>query len=242
MKRARLARRSSSIEALIALALCLAALGAAKPKAEKADQAGIESDARQLAFQNEVLRKRLDLATGESFYFVLEPETRLLRFMYQGNTLKEYRLLDVEVGTRRGFLGSGDPPSGWAARVWEEGELDPARPSQRVELDTADENYEEERQAILVPPTPAEAYPAPDVWHIRYVGGLTLEVHGLADTTRTRPGFLPGLGRWVSDAFQGLVSPGKDTVRIRVYLPREIAGDFYRGVPPTTRFTVLHAS
>lgn len=234
-----MARRSSSTRALAALALCLLALGAAKPKPDPAE---IEAQAQALASENELLRKRLDLATGENFYYVLAPETRTLRFMYQGNTLKEFRLLDVEVGTRRGFLGSGDPPSDWASRIWEEGELDPPRPLLRIELDTSDEDYEEQRQATLVPPTPAEAYPAPGVWHIRYLEGLTLEVHGVADSTRTRPGFLPGLGRWFSDAFGGLFSRGKDGVRIRVYLPREVADDFYRGVPPSTRFSVLSGS
>jgi hypothetical protein len=160
--------------------------------------------------------------------------------MFRGNLVQEYRLLDVEVGTRRGFFGSGSPPSNWETRIWAEGELDPPRVSPEVELDTSAEDYEEQRQAVLIPPTPEELYPAPAFWRVRYLEGLTLEVHGVADTTHTRPGFAAGLGRWFGDAFRGLGPSGKDVVRIRLYLPIAQAGELYRAVPPATRFTILH--
>lgn len=237
MRRARSAHRSSSIDAAIFFLVALSVTAAGKPK--PAVDPAVEAE--RLARENAVYRKQLDLAAGESFYYLLDPKTKSLRFLYQGNLLREYPLLDVEVGTRRGFFGSGAPPSDWAQRVWEEGELDPPRQGLRVELDTAAEDYEEQRQATLVPPTPEEAYPAPELWRIRYLKGLTLEVHGLADSTRTRPGFLPGIGRWFSDAVHGLGPGGKDEVRIRIYLPRARADELYRSVPPDTRFTVLHA-
>ena len=237
MRRARSALRSSFTDLIVVAALIAPVLGAGKPKAP---EPSLTEQAQRLGTENALLRKQLDLAIGEPFYYVLDPGTRLLRFMFRGNLVQEYRLLDVEVGTRRGFFGSGSPPSNWADRIWAEGELDPPRVSPEVELDTSAEDYEEQRQAVLIPPTPEELYPAPAFWRVRYLEGLTLEVHGVADTTHTRPGFAAGLGRWFGDAFRGLGPSGKDVVRIRLYLPIAQAGELYRAVPPATRFTILH--
>jgi hypothetical protein len=195
-----------------------------------------------LASANAQLRRQLDLATGDTFYYTLDPERRVLRFMYQGNVLFERTLLDVEVGTRRGFLGKGAAPKDWAERVWSSGDLEPPRASSRLELDASSDSYKTQRDENLVPPTPEEAYPAPDTWWIRYAGGMAVEVHGVADTTRTRPGFIKGLGQQFSDSMKAIVSSNHDAVRIRLYLSRPQADMLYRSVPPDTRFTILPVS
>jgi hypothetical protein len=228
---------------MVSLGLVLALLGAARPPTKPASPSGTGAGTTsRLASDNLLLRRQLDLASGDTFYYTLDPVQRRLRFMYQGNLLFEKTLLDVEVGTRRGFLGKGSAPRDWAERVWSEGKLTPQRVSLRPELDVSSESYEKDRDAILVPPTPEEAYPAPSVWWIRYEGGMAIEVHGLADTTRTRPGFFAGLQQNFEDAMHALSSSEHDVVRIRLYLPRAQADMLYRSVPPDTRFTILPLS
>ena len=244
MRRARSARRSSFIDGLISLGLVLALLGATKSGkgANSSDKASPGAGATELASANAQLRRQLDLATGDTFYYTLDPVKRVLRFMYQGNVLYERNLLDVEVGTRRGFLGKGAAPKDWAERVWSSGTLEPERVSNRLELDASSQDYTKQRDEFLVPPTPEEAFPAPEVWRIRYAGGMAVEVHGVADTTRTRPGFLKGLGQQFQDSMKALVSANNDAVRIRLYLSRPQADMLYRSVPPDTRFTILPVS
>ena len=244
MRRARSGRRSSFIDGLVSLGLVLALLGAAKAGKAPAskDKAPGGASSTELASNNARLRRQLDLATGDTFYYTLDPVRRVLRFMYQGNVLFERNLLDVEVGTRRGFFGKGAAPKDWAERVWSSGDLEPPRESTQLELDASSQNYKTQRDEFLVPPTPEEAYPAPDVWRIRYAGGMAVEVHGLADTTRTRPGFFKNLGQQFQDSMKTLVSTNSDAVRIRLYLPRPQSDMLYRSVPPETRFTILPVS
>jgi hypothetical protein len=242
MRRARSARRSSFIDGLISLGLVLALLGATKPGKGASDKASPGASPAELASANAQLRRQLDLATGDTFYYTLDPVKRVLRFMYQGNVLYERNLLDVEVGTRRGFLGKGAAPKDWAERVWSSGTLEPERVSNRLELDASSQDYTKQRDEFLVPPTPEEAFPAPEVWRIRYAGGMAVEVHGVADTTRTRPGFIKGLGQQFQDSMKALVSANNDAVRIRLYLSRPQADMLYRSVPPDTRFTILPVS
>ena len=246
MRRVRSVRRSSFIDgsiSFILVLLLLGALGAKGTASSSSKKAKPETaDTGQLAAQNTRLRKQLDLASGETFYYTLDPTRRLLRFMYQGNLLVERKLLDVEVGTRRGFLGKGSAPSDWAERVWGSGELDPPRHVKRHELDAGSEDFMSQREVIGVPPTPEEAYPAPPVWWIRYSGGLAVEVHGLTDSTKTRPGFWKGMGQRFNDAMKALTASHHDAVRIRIYLSRADADVLYRSVPPDTRFTILPVS
>ena len=226
------------------MGLVLALLGATKsgktpgPK----DKPSTGASSTQLASANAQLRRQLDLATGDTFYYTLDPVRRVLRFMYQGNVVFERNLLDVEVGTRRGFLGKGAAPKDWAERVWSSGALEPPREPNRLELDASSQNYKTQRDEYLVPPTPEEAYPAPDVWRIRYAGGMAVEVYGVTDTTHTRPGFFKNLGQQFSDSMKALVSTNNDAVRIRLYLSRPQADMLYRSVPPETRFTILPVS
>jgi len=244
MRRARSGRRSSFIDGLVSLGLVLALLGAAKSGKAPAtkDKPPAGGSTTQLASANAQLRRQLDLATGDTFYYTLDPVRRVLRFMYQGNLLFERNLLDVEVGTRRGFLGKGAAPKDWAERVWSSGALEPPRESNAPELDASSQNYKTQRDEYLVPPTPEEAFPAPEVWRIRYTGGMAVEVHGVTDTTVTRPGFFKSLGQQFSDSMKALVSTKNDAVRIRLYLPRPESDMLYRSVPPETRFTILPVS
>jgi hypothetical protein len=244
MRRARSGRRSSFIDGLISLGLLLALLGATKSgkTAGSPEKPSSGTKATDLASANGQLRRQVDLATGDTFYYTLDPVKHVLRFMYQGNVLFERNLLDVDVGTRRGFLGKGAAPKDWAERVWSSGALEPPRQSSRLELDASSQNYAKVRDEYLVPPTPEEAFPAPEVWRIRYAGGMAVEVHGVADTTRTRPGFMKSLGQQFQDSMKALVSSNNDAVRIRLYLSRPQSDMLYRSVPPDTRFTILPVS
>jgi len=224
--------------------LVLALLGATK-SGKSASTPGKPSSgtaSSELVSANTQLRRQLDLATGDTFYYTLDPVNRVLRFWYQGNILFERKLLDVQVGTRRGFFGKGAAPKDWAERVWSSGALEPPRMSTRLELDASSTDYAKQRDENLVPPTPEEAFPAPDVWRIRYAGGMAVEVYGLADTTRTHPGFFQDLGQQFQDSMKAIVSANNDAVRIRLYLSRPQADMLYRSVPPDSRFTILPVS
>jgi hypothetical protein len=236
--------RSSFIDGLLSLVLALGLLSAARPGKTNAvpETASGRARSAELASDNARLRRQLDLATGETFYYTLDPVRRVLRFMYQGNVLFERNLLDVEVGTRRGFLGQGAAPRDWAERVWSAGVLEPPRIPLRPELDVSSQNYKAQRDEILVPPTPEEAYPAPGVWWIRYADGMAVEVHAVTDTTRVHPGFFKGLGQQFQDSLRAIFGSDHDAIRIRLYLPRPEADMLYRSVPPETRFTILPLS
>ena len=71
---------------------------------------------------------------------------------------------------------------------------------------------------------------------------MAIEVHGLADTTKTHPHFFAGIHQNLKDAMHALVSSEHDAVRIRLYLSRAQADMLYRSVPPDTRFTILPVS
>ena len=94
---------------------------------------------------------------------------------------------------------------------------------------------------VPIPPTPEEAYPVPARYHIRYEGGLSIEV--LPPGARDEGGFWSRLGRglvlWWRDARAAVSSRPTDAVRLRLVLSEKDADSLYRALPPDTKLLVV---
>ncbi len=205
------------------------------------------SDVERLRKDNALLRQEIDLAGGERFYLVLDPATSSLKLMLKGAVLQDYRLLTIEAGTPRVAFATRSLPEGWRGRIWENGNLVPPRELDRVEIvappPSKDEN-EDNAPPVPIPPTPEEKYPVPTRYHVRFDGGLSLEIRR-AGEHEEQLGFWAGvkksLEHWWADAKAVLSrsSPEADDVRLRITLATKDADSFYRALPPNTRLFVL---
>jgi hypothetical protein len=220
---------------LVAAASLLAAEAAESPRQE----------AERLSRENEILERRVDLARSESFYLVLDPTAMSLKLMLHGAVLQAYKVQGLEVGEPRIAFVSRGLPDDWEGRIWTGGRLDPLREQERVELvappPSADES-EDNAPAPPVPPTPEEAYPVPVRYHVRYQGGLALEVSPGVVSGETK-GFWAGLSEswsaWWADAKAVARREPKDTVRLRMVLTTEEANSLYRALPPETKLFIV---
>ena len=218
--------------------------GAAAGGGEPAADARVEFE--RLARDNELLRKRVELASGKEFYLLLDPSASRLKLMLQGAVLQDYRVQSIEVGAPRVVFVRRTLPEGWRGRIWTAGNLVPVRDRERFELEAPppsnDPNAEE--PTIPIPPTPEEAYPVPHRYHVRFQGGLSLEVRRQGDV-EDDAGFWQGLrtslATWWAD-LQSALHPGApdaDSVRVRLTLLPKDADSLYRALPPDTRLLVL---
>ncbi len=195
---------------------------------------------RRLAAANDLLTKQVTLAKGKEFYLLLDPDERTLQLMLKGALLQEYRVSGLEVGTPRVLYRTRVEASDWEGRVWDGGRLDPARALDRVEVQAPPPTPEGTELEVKVPPTPEEKYPVPPRYHIRFAGGLSIEVR--PPGTESKRGFWgrlgAGIGAWWSDA-SAAAGGGGDTVRLHVVLSKEDAASLYRALPPATKLLVL---
>jgi hypothetical protein len=130
----------------------------------------------------------------------------------------------------------------WQGVIWSAGELDPPRQVDRVVVtggQTAPAG--EDPKPPPIPRTAEELYPVPVQYHIRFTGGLSIEIRPHeADKT---------LGWWTSvrmwwgtrwrDVAAALRSRDRDTIRLGVVLNPKDAESLYRSLPPATRLIVL---
>jgi hypothetical protein len=189
-----------------------------------------------------VLERTLELARGKEFYLVLDPAGPDLALMLRGAELQRYPILGLRAGQARVSWVRRSAAEGWQGIVWSAGELDPPRQVDRVVVtggQTAPAG--DPPKPPPIPRTAEEIYPVPAQYHIRFTGGLSIEIlpHE-ADAT---------LGRWASlrawwstrwsDVRAALQSRDRDTVRLRVVLNPKDAESLYRSLPPATRLLVL---
>jgi hypothetical protein len=215
---------------LTALVL-LAATAAPTPSAD---------EIRRLSAANDLLGKQVALARGKDFYLLLDPGERTLQLMLKGALLQQYRVAGLEVGVPQVLYRTRVQASDWEGRVWNGGTLDPARALDRVEVQAPPPTPEGTELEVKVPPTPEEKYPVPSRYHIRFSGGLSIEVR--PPGTESRRGFWgrlgTGIGTWWSDA-TAAAGGGQDTVRLHVVLSKGDAASLYRALPPATKLLVL---
>lgn len=251
------ARRDSvsRYPALAVLVLLLAAAGlafsqttpagTAKTKGGKqaAKEVSKEDLARQM-LENTILGRRAQLATSDFFYLLLEPNAGRLKLMLKNALLQDYHVLGLEIGGPRVLWKSRPFPKDWQEKVWEKGNLDPARPSDRLEMvveigDTL--GADSLSKSFGVPKTPEEKYPVPSRYHVRYEGGLSLEVRlpSTADSLGLHTSMQQKLGRWWSDVKDALEPSKGDRIRLRIVLDEADAKSLYRAMPPDTKLLVV---
>ncbi|MBZ5639385.1 MAG: hypothetical protein LAO51_11620 [Acidobacteriia bacterium] len=226
------------------LPLALAAVVlAALPVDAQSPAAGIE----RLRRENTLLQRRLDLANGDRFYLVLDPATSSLKLMLKGAVLQDYAVQALEVGAPRVAYAARTLPDGWRGRIWERGNLVPPRELDRVEIvaPPPSKNADEDNAPpVPIPQTPEEKYPVPHRYHVRFEGGLSIEIRRQGER-ESASGFWNGLGKslgiWWADvkAVLSRSSPEADDIRLRVMLRPADADSFYRALPPDTRLLVL---
>ncbi|HZN54217.1 MAG TPA: hypothetical protein VFB67_02755 [Candidatus Polarisedimenticolaceae bacterium] len=220
----------------VLLAAAAAAAAAPAPPAPSAQEMA------RLGAQNAVLQKQLDLAKGKEFYLVLDPQSQTLKLMYRAALLQEYRVAGLEVGVPRVLYRARSGSSGWEGRIWEKGTLDPGRELDRVEMQAPPPTAEGTELEVTVPPTPEEKYPVPARYHIRFDGGLSIEVRP-PTVSDSAQGFwariTQGFASWWADARAASRPAPTDTVRLHVVLSRKDAESLYRALPPNTRLLVV---
>jgi len=219
---------------LPAIALAAATVAAAPP-------APAARELARLARQNELLRKQVELAKGKEFYLVLDPQAQQLTMMFRAALLQQYRVEALEVGVPRVVYRTRADVSRWEGRIWEKGALDPVRALDRVEVQAPPPTKEGVELEVKVPPTPEEKYPVPPRYHIRFAGGLSIEVRP-PDSDAVR-GFwarlASGWSTWWSDAKAASRIEPTDTVRLHLVLSKKDAESLYRALPPDTKLLVL---
>ena len=223
---------------LPAVALAAAATFAATtPKAP----APTPGELSRLALQNDLLTKQLELAKGKEFYLLLDPQARSLTLMFRAALLQQYRVEALEVGVPRVVYRTRADVSRWEGRLWEKGALDPERKLDREEMQAPPPTAAGTEIEVKVPQTPEEKYPVPPRYHIRFAGGLSLEVR--PPNTDTERGFWARIkasfSSWLADAKAASRSEPTDTVRLHVVLSKKDAESLYRALPPATKLLVL---
>jgi hypothetical protein len=217
-----------------AIALAVATAAAAPP-------APAASELARLSLQNDLLGKQVDLAKGKEFYLLLEPEAQKLTLMFHAALLQQYRVESLEVGVPRVVYRPRADASQWEGRIWEKGELDPARELDRVEVQAPPPTKEGTEIEVQVPQTPEEKYPVPARYHIRFAGGLSIEVR--PPNSDAVHGFwarvAAGWSTWWADAKAASRIEPTDTVRLHVVLSKKDAESLYRALPPDTKLLVL---
>jgi hypothetical protein len=195
----------------------------------------------RLTLQNELLQKQLELAKAKEFYLILDPQAQTLKLMYRAALLQQYRVEALEVGVPRVVYRTRSDVSRWEGRIWEKGSLDPARALDRVEMQAPPPTREGTELEVRVPQTPEEKYPVPPRYHIRFAGGLSIEVR--PPNTDAKRGFwsriATGFSTWWSDAKAASRSEPTDTVRLHVVLSKKDAESLYRALPPDTKLLAL---
>jgi hypothetical protein len=188
------------------------------------------------------LERQLDLAGGQEFYLLLDPVTPDLTLMLRGAELQRFPVLGLQVGHPR-VLWIGPGRSGaWQAAVWSKGELDPPRPTDRIVINAeAPGKGEAEPEPPPIPPTAEELYDVPSRFHVRFAGGLSLEIRPReADANAGR--FARLWAWWATkwgDVAAALGVKDRDVVRLRVVLSPRDAESLYRCLPPSVRLLVL---
>jgi len=233
--------RAACRAGLVVAGVLLATSGFAQTPA-KPTKAALLAEVARLQRDTQILERTVELARGKEFYLVLDPAGPDLALMLRGAELQRYPILGLRVGQARVSWVRRSAADVWQGVIWSAGELDPPRQVDRVVVtggQTAPAG--EEPKPPPLPRTAEELYPVPAQYHVRFTGGLSIEIlpHE-ADAT---------LGWWASgrawwgtrwrDVRAALRSRDRDTVRLRVVLNPKDAESLYRSLPPATRLIVL---
>ena len=185
------------------------------------------------------LKDWLAKAGTDSFFLVLDPKAGKLELVLGGVVMRSFEVAEVQVATPRRLGRAARLPDDWHERVWTGATLDPPHPGARTEIVGPEIGAAETE--VLVPPTPEEAIPVPDLFRLRFVEGLAIEITGgIAE----QKGELPPaeLPRGFKEKIRMLREGAPDPLRLRIRLKPEAASELYRSLPPGTDFVVLHSA
>ena len=223
---------------LPAVTLAVATVAAAATPSGPAPTPG---EFARLSVQNGLLQKQLELAKAKEFYLLFDPQAQTLTLMFHAALLQQYRVQGLEVGVPRVVYRTRTDVTRWEGRIWEKGALDPERKLDRVEMQAPAPTAEGTEIEVKVPQTPEEMYPVPPRYHIRFAGGLSIEVRPPA--SETKRGFwariAASFATWFADAKAASRSEPTDTVRLHIVLSKKDAESLYRALPPATKLLVV---
>ena len=205
-------------------------------------EAELRQETADLAWENELLKRQIELSSGQEFYLVVDPSLRRLRLLLQGVVLSEYEMQELTLGRPRSWFKTKSEPPGWGEQIWSGGALSPGRENERVEMFAPSADSTGNHAALSIPPTPEEAIRAPLGFKIVYNDGLAVEI---ASGTADRPGWkriLPGWGSWLRDRVRTMLRANHDNLRIRITMNPKDAASLYRSLPPDTKLVILRHS
>lgn len=238
------AHRSTFIErGARGAALALLFTGTAASAKDNVDEA--KREVIELLRDNAVLEKRVEMASGKEFYLLLDPTAGKLKLMLQGAVLRDYSVQGLEVGSPRIAFRSRDLEAGWTGRIWAQGNLDPSRDREREHVQIPDSTALALQDSVApkprIPLLPEEIYPVPHRYHVRYDGGLSLEVRPLEldESASLWQRARAGIVAWFHDFRAAVARHPADVVRLRLILEPTDAASLYRALPPDTRLFVL---
>lgn len=228
---------------LVAMSLVTTAACAPEPRTPPAGVLTRQViDLRQRTAQ---LERELELAGSKDFYLLLDPAAGTLRLMLRGAELQRFNVLGLQVGHSRTLWISRRSPMSWQGVIWSKGTLVPPRPTDRIVIEgEAPGKGETEPEPPPIPPTAEELYRVPARFHIRFDGGLAIEIRPReADASAGRMAWLRTwwVTRW-GDVAAALGFSGHDAVRLRVVLAPKDAESLYRSLPPSVSLLVATAA
>jgi hypothetical protein len=238
------ALRRAFAAAVLAGGAAVVLLGRGTAGAAADPEAGSRRSLQQLAADVSLLEKRAALANSDSFYLLLDMQNSRLVLLLRGAVLRDYKYEALEVGEPRVVFRSRHLAGQWQGRIWTAGNLVPAREHDRVEIVPPDSTAAaDSTQPFKLPPLPEEAYPVPARYHVRYTGGLSLEVRPqqLDSSVKRTSRMAATFAVWYHDLREAIAKEPEDTIRLRLVLRPEDAASLYRALPPDTHLLILPA-
>ena len=201
-------------------------------------------DALAAAREHALLSMKLDLAKQEGFYLILDAEAGRLILMLKGAELRDWKFAGLEVGFPSVVYKKKRPAEEWQGRVWEKATLDPPRQIDRYVIVAQAPTTEGNEADIPIPPTPEEKYPVPARYHIRFEGGLSMELRTTAvdPTLPLKERLKASYDHWLIDAKDALGEGSGDVVRLRLNMSPDEAKSLFRALPPDVKLLILPRS
>jgi hypothetical protein len=186
---------------------------------------------------NEDIEKQRELASGNSFYLVVDPHAAEMTLTFRGAALQRYSIISFELGVPRvAFIRSNIRPKS-IGTVWSGGLLDPQRPSDRVEITVSNDHSADTPPTVPLPPE--VAIPVPTSYFLRYEPGLVIEIRRAR--TDSGAGWRRLLTRWRThgrEAMAALSPSDRHLMRLRITLKSDEADSLYRSLPPDTKLLI----
>lgn len=186
-----------------------------------------------LLAEHESLEKEYELASGTSFYLVVDPESAEMTLKHRGVPLQRYPIAAIQVGVPRIAFVRTPVQFRWIGTIWSHGLLEPQRLSDRFVLEVSDALP---ASAPAPPPLPPDNKGlVPVTYVLRYEPGLVVEIQRVRPDSDNR--WQTWLSRWADrgrEALAALSPAARRVMRVRILLSSDDADSLYRSLPPET--------